>query len=152
MKLDQTDRKLVNMLQENSKRPIKELAQVLNLTIAPIHERIKKLEKSGVIRKYVALINPDLVDKSLISYCTVRVEKHKTEALINFEEQVRNMDEILECYSVSGNYDFLLKVITANMNTYQDFIMNKLSKLEMIANVNSQFVLKNVKFRTDIKV
>ena len=152
MKLDATDKKLINMLQEDSKRSIKELASQLNLTIAPVHERIKKLENSGIIRRYVALIAPELVDKSLISYCTVRVEKHKIESLINFEQQVRDMDEILECYSVSGSYDYLLKVITDNMSTYQEFIVNKLSTLDMIANVNSQFVMKNVKFRTDIKV
>lgn len=152
MKLDEIDLKLINLLQEDSNRPIKELAKHLHLTIGPTHERIKKLERAGIIKKYVALMDLKSLNKSLITYCSVSVEKHKQNQLIAFEKQVKEMDEIVECYTIAGNHDYLLKIITSSMDEYQDFVINKLSKLDMILNVNSQFVIKHVKYSTAIKV
>ena len=152
MKLDETDMKLINMLQEDCKQPIKNLAAKLNLSIAPVHERIKKIEKAGLIKRYVAIVDLDLINKPLINYCNVTIVKHNNELFKEFELQVKEMDEVLECYSVSGNYDYLLKVVSSSMHGYQDFVLNKLSTLEMISNINSQFVLKHVKFTTSIKV
>ncbi|PHS07147.1 MAG: AsnC family transcriptional regulator [Kordia sp.] len=152
MKLDETDMKLINMLQEDCKQPIKNLAAKLNLSIAPVHERIKKIEKAGLIKRYVAIVDLDLINKPLINYCNVTIVKHNKELFKEFELQVKEMDEVLECYTVSGNYDYLLKVVSSSMRDYQDFVLNKLSSLEMISNINSQFVLKHVKFTTSIKV
>ena len=152
MKLDETDIKLINLLQNDCKQSIKELAAQLNLSIAPVHERIKKIEKAGLIKKYVALVDLELINKPMINYCNVSITKHNTELFKEFEKIVRAMDEVMECHYVSGNYDYLLKVVTANINEYQNFILNKLSKLEMISNINSQFVLKHVKFKTAVKI
>lgn len=152
MKLDETDKKLINLLQNDSNRPIKDLAQHLNLTIGPVHERIKKLERSGVIKKYVALIDPKTVDKHIITFLAVSVEKHKEVLLDEFEQKVEEMPEVLECYTMAGNYDYLLKVITSDMEEYQQFVQKKLAKLEMIQHLNSQFVIKSVKYDTAIEV
>ena len=152
MKLDETDIKLINLLQYDCKQSIKELAAQLNLSIAPVHERIKKIEKAGLIKKYVALVDLELINKPMINYCNVSITKHNTELFKEFEKIVRDMDEVMECHYVSGNYDYLLKVVTSNINEYQNFILNKLSKLEMISNINSQFVLKHVKFKTAVKI
>ena len=152
MKLDETDIKLINLLQNDCKQSIKELAAQLNLSIAPVHERIKKIEKAGLIKKYVALVDLELINKPMINYCNVSITKHNTELFKEFEKIVRAMDEVMECHYVSGNYDYLLKVVTSNINEYQNFILNKLSKLEMISNINSQFVLKHVKFKTAVKI
>ncbi|MCB9360330.1 MAG: Lrp/AsnC family transcriptional regulator [Flavobacteriales bacterium] len=152
MKLDEIDLKLINLLQEDSNRPIKELAKHLNLTIGPVHERIKKLERANIIKKYVALVDPKALNKNLITYCAVSVEKHKQYQFNGFEEKIKEMDEVVECYTIAGNHDYLLKIISGSMDDYQDFVMNKLSKLEMILHVNSQFVIKHVKYTTAIKV
>lgn len=145
VKLDVTDKKLLNILQENSDYSLKELSGKLNLTMGPINERIKKLKKAGVIDRYIAVVNGDLIGKGLISFCAVRVDKHKMEQLKGFEDKVQEMNEVLECFTVSGEYDYLLKVVSKSMDDYQDFVINKLSRLDMIQNMNSQFAMKKVK-------
>lgn len=150
MKLDAIDKRLLNILQEDSDRTLKELSSILNLTIGPINERIKKLKKAGVIEKNVTILNKEKVGKMLTTYCAVRVEKHKRHELKRFEEKIQNMPEIIECVTISGEYDYLLKIISSSMKEYQDFVVNKLSSLDMIFNVNSQFVIKEVKFSTAI--
>lgn len=152
MKLDETDIKLINMLQDDCKQPIKNLAAKLNLSIAPVHERIKKIEKAGLIKRYVAIVDLDLINKSLINYCSVIIMKHNFELFKEFEEVISKMDEVLECYYVSGNFDYLLKIVSSNMDEYQDFVQSKLSTLDMISNINSQFVMKHVKYKTSIRV
>lgn len=152
MKLDSTDIKLINLLQEDCKQPIKELASALNLSIAPVHERIKKLERNGLIKRYVAIVDLEKTDKSLINYCCVSVLKHRKSLFTEFENRIREMDEVLECYYISGNYDYLLKIVTSSMNEYQSFVIDKLSDMEMISNINTQFVLRPVKFTTSIKM
>jgi Lrp/AsnC family leucine-responsive transcriptional regulator len=152
IKLDGTDLKLINLLQEDCNRPIKELAQQLNLTIAPVHERIKKLERNGLIKRYVAIVDIELINKSLINYCIVNITRHQIDILKEFEHVVREMDEVLECYRISGKYDYLLKVVSSDMAEYQQFVINKLATLDMIANINSQFVMNCVKFKTCVKV
>ena len=152
MKLDEIDIKLLNLLQENCMMPIKNLAQKINLSIAPTHDRIKKLEKQGLIKKYVALIDNTLVNKSLINYCNVSIYKHNTDKFAIFENAIRAMDEVLECYCIAGNSDYLLKIITSDMEEYQKFILTKLAKLDIISNINSQFVLKPIKYSTSINL
>ncbi|MBI1836911.1 MAG: Lrp/AsnC family transcriptional regulator [Flavobacteriia bacterium] len=152
IKIDATDIKLINLLQEDCKQPIKELSEKLNLSVAPIHDRIKKLEKAGIIKRYVAIVNLELINKPLINYCSVSIVKHHSDVFEEFTKAVREMDEVLECYYVSGNYDYLLKIISSDMTDYQDFILNKLSKLEHIANINTQFVMKHVKFKTSVRL
>lgn len=150
MTLDPIDARILNMLQEDCKRPIKEIATALNLSISPVHERIKKIERTGLIKRYVAIVDLELINRPLINYCNVSIIQHNSLQFKAFEKQIRKMNEVLECYYVSGNFDYLLKVISTDMDEYQDFILNKLSKLEMISNINSQFVMKPVKFKTSV--
>lgn len=152
MKLDNTDIRLVNLLQEDCNQPIKGLAQKLNLTIAPVHERIKKLERNGIIKRYVAIVDIDKINKPLINYCIVNITRHQIHLMNEFESAVREMEEIIECYRISGKYDYLLKIVSKDMNEYQDFVINRLSVLDMIANINSQFVLHCIKYRTSVKI
>lgn len=151
-KLDSTDLKLINLLQEDCMQPIKSLAQKLNLSIAPVHSRMRKLEAQGVIKRYVAIVDLDKVNKPLISYCRISLQKHDTRKFAKFEQAVKAMDEVLECYVVSGSADYLLKTITSDMDEYQNLVLNKLAKLGMIENINSQFVLKHLKFKTSINL
>jgi len=92
------------------------------------------------------------VNRSLINFCSVSIDKHNDNLFQDFAEHVKKMDEVLECYYVSGDYDFILKIVTSNIEEYQNFVFNKLSKIKMVSNISSQFVLKDVKFTTSVKI
>jgi len=150
LQLDTIDLLLIDELQKNSKQSIKELAEKINLSITPTHERIKKIEGSGLIKKYVAIVNPELLGKQLIVYCQVTLVKHQDIYIKKFEQFVQSLDEVLEVSFLAGNYDYFLKIILKDINEYQNFIMHKLSKLSYITNVQSSFVIKQVKNETSI--
>ena len=152
IKLDLTDHKILHILQENSKITTKEISQQLNLSQTPIYERIKRLENNGVIRKYVALLDLEKINQPVITFCTIRLEKHSPEILNDFETVVRSFNEIIECYYIAGNYDYLVKVITPSMKDYQNFVINKLSKNTRVAQIQSSFVMSNVKYTTAIDI
>ena len=148
--LDATDKKLLNLVQENGKQSIKQLADGINLSVTPTYERLKKLENNGVIDKYVALVNPAALNKKLIVYCQITIVKHQESYFDAFEQFVNNMDEIIEVHYVAGNNDLILKIILKDMDEYQEFVMKKLSQLDIIGNIQSSFVIKQVKNQTKI--
>ena len=150
--LDSVDKKLLEELQKDCKQSIKQLANKVNLSITPTHERVKKMEANGIIDKYVALVNLETIDKSLIVYCQVTLVKHQESAFKEFEDYMSKIDEIVEVSYIAGVYDFLLKVVLKDMNEYQDFVLKKLSQLEVISNIQSSFVMKQVKNTTKIKL
>ncbi|MGG6229948.1 Lrp/AsnC family transcriptional regulator [Tenacibaculum sp. SDUM215027] len=150
--LDDVDKKLLDELQKDCKQSIKQLASKVNLSITPTHERIKKMEVNGIIDKYVALLNLETVDKSLIVYCQVTLIKHQESAFKEFEKYMSKIEEIIEVSYIAGVYDFLLKIVLKDMNEYQDFVLKRLSQLEVISNIQSSFVMKQVKNTTKIKL
>ena len=150
--LDNVDKRLLDELQKDYKQSIKQLASKVNLSITPTHERIKKMEVNGIIDKYVALLNLETVDKSLIVYCQVTLIKHQESAFKEFEKYMSKIEEIVEVSYIAGVYDFLLKIVLKDMNEYQDFVLKRLSQLEVISNIQSSFVMKQVKNTTKIKL
>jgi DNA-binding Lrp family transcriptional regulator len=143
--LDSTDKKILGLLQENSKINIKELALKTGLTQTPVYERIKRLEKTGIIEKYIALINKEKIGFQLEVFCQVSLRVHSKELITNFEAAINKMDEVIECFHVAGNYDYLLKIIVTDMKHYQHFLKNKLSVLASVGNVQSTFVMTSTK-------
>jgi len=111
MILDAIDKKLLDLLQKDSKRTNKELSNRLNLSVTAVYERIKKLEKEGVISKYVTLVKKEKVEKTFVAFCHIKLVQHTQDYVIKFEKEVANLVEVLECYHISGDYDYLLKVI-----------------------------------------
>ncbi len=146
--LDKTDKAILQLLQENARLTHKELSIRLHLTTTPIHERIKRLEKEGYIEKYVALLSKQRVEKALVVYCNVSLKEHARPTIKAFEKEVLQLKEVTECYNVTGNYDYLLKVVVRDMATYQDFIVNKLAVLQNILHTHSSFVLTEVRCST----
>lgn len=144
IRLDATDIAIIKLLQLNTRITNKELASQLDMTTTPIYERVKRLEKMGVIRKYVAIIDADKVGKGLTALCMVRLEKHTKDKLAAFEKHVANIPEIVECYHLAGQYDYHLKILVKDMNSFQDFIVNKLSTNDNLANVQSSFVMSKI--------
>ena len=147
-KFDTVDKKILNLLQLNSKINIKELALKTGLTQTPIYERIKRLEKSGTIKKYIAVLDKEKLGFTLEVFCQVTLLVHSKELINRFENCVNKMDEVIECFHVAGNYDYLLKVIVKDMKNYQLFLKNKLSVLESVTNVQSTFVMTSTKENT----
>jgi Lrp/AsnC family leucine-responsive transcriptional regulator len=144
-KVDDTDKKILEILQLNSNQSIKQIASQLNLTNTPVHERIKKLEKSGIIEGYSANIDTKKIGKDLMVYTSVSLKEHTKDFLLNFETKVQSIEEVIECHHVSGEHDYLLKVILKNMDDYRDFLTNKLAKIANIGNVHSSFVVGVIK-------
>ncbi|MBK8698795.1 MAG: Lrp/AsnC family transcriptional regulator [Saprospiraceae bacterium] len=151
-KIDDTDRLILKLLQQNARFTSKELSAHLNLSLSPIYERIKRLEKDGLIRQYVTLLDKDLLGFSLIAYCHVSLKEHAKPLLKKFEEDVLYFPEVLECYHVTGNFDYMLKVLVTDMKIYQDFIVNKLATLENIGHVQSLFVMSTVKESVELPI
>ncbi len=148
MKLDSTDKKLLELLQHDSKLNIKELAAKMNLTKTPVYERIKKLEKSGVIDKYVAVVNREKLDTNMVVFCTVTLDSQKLEQINEFNSAIYKIPEVVECYLMGGSNDFLLKVVVKDLNEYHLFSSGKLAALPNLSQIRSTFVLNEIKKST----
>jgi len=152
MIIDKIDVSLLNLLQSNTKLNTKELAQKVGLSITPTYERIKRLEKEGYIKQYVAILDRKLIDKNLMVISFVSLILHSRDMQIEFEKSVIEYPEIIECFHVTGSYDYQLKVVVSDMEEYQLFIKNKLSSINNIANVQSSFVMSSLKDTTAIPI
>lgn len=150
MILDATDRHLLILLQNSSKRTSKQLAKELNLSVTATFERIKKLEKSGVIKQYVALADKALIERDFIVLCHIRLDQHRKEYITQFEKEIVQFPEILECFHVSGDYDYIVKICVKDIREYRDFMVTKLTNLKHIASTQSSFSIKEVKNTTVI--
>jgi Lrp/AsnC family leucine-responsive transcriptional regulator len=146
--LDKTDLLILKELQQNSNINTKDLASKLCLTVTPVYERIKRLERDGYITKYVALLDKKKMNRSMIVFCNVRLKEHAKNVGSNFVKDIVALPEIIECYNIAGDYDFMLKIMVQDMASYQDFVMNKLSTIENIGNTNSIFVMGEIKHST----
>ena len=150
MILDKTDHKLLDFLQQDCKQTNKALSNKLNLSVTAVYERIKKLEKEGIINKYVALVKKEKVDKAFVAFCHIKLIQHAQEYVVKFEKEVANISEVLECYHISGDYDYLLKVLVKDMEAFREFMVNKLTNIDHIGSTHSMFVINEVKHTTSI--
>jgi len=150
MSFDDIDRKLLYLLQTESKQTNKALSHKLNLSVTAVYERIKKLENNAVIKNYVALVDRKAVDKDFVAFCHVKLIQHSQDYVVKFEREVRKLDEVLECYHLSGDYDYLLKVLVEDMEAFRDFMVNKLTKIDHIGSTHSMFMINEVKHTTAI--
>lgn len=152
MKLDTLDRKILKHLQEDSKKTNKEISNDLGLSVTAVYERIRKLEREGVISKYVALINPEKVEKGFMVLCQIKLIQHKKDFLTQFEKEVTSLPEVIECLHVSGDYDYILKVLVKDMDAYREFMVTKLTTLDHIGSTKSIFTINKVKQSTQINL
>ncbi len=143
--LDKTDIEILRLLQQNAKMTVKEISDHVHLSTSPVHERIKRLEQSGVIKQYATLVDHTKVKKGLMVICYVSLKQHDKKAGSKFIAYINELNEVIECYNISGEFDFMLKVVAENMNDYYDFHVNKLSQSENIGHVQSVFVMGIIK-------
>ncbi|NRR93327.1 Lrp/AsnC family transcriptional regulator [Winogradskyella undariae] len=152
MTFDAIDKKLLHLLQTDSKQTNKALAYHLNLSVTAVYERIKKLEKSGIIKNYVALVDKTKVEKDFVAFCHVKLVQHTQDYVIRFEREVNELNEVLECYHISGDYDYLLKVLVKDIKAFRIFMVEKLTKINHIGSTHSMFMINEVKHTTEISL
>ena len=150
--LDQTDLQILRTLQKNAKLTTKELADAVHLTPTPVFERLKRLERRGYIKKYVAGLDAEKLGQGLLVFCKVKLKQINHEIAEAFHRRIQRIPEVIECYNISGNYDYLLKVRAADMKQYQEFILNKLGVIESLDSLESIFVMSEVKHDYGINV
>ena len=152
MKFDAIDNNLLELLQEDSKQTNKELSNKLMLSVTAVYERIKKLEKAEVIKKYVALVNKEKVNKSFVVFCSIKLVQHTKDYVMKFEREVAKLSEVVECYHISGDYDYLLKILVEDMQAYREFMVTKLTTIDHIGSTHSSFMINEVKYTTAINL
>jgi DNA-binding Lrp family transcriptional regulator len=142
---DKKDLAILKLLQENARITVKEISEKIHLSTTPVHERIKRMEETGIIKQYATLVNHSKVKKGLTVICYVSLKEHGKKAGAKFIQTIKNLNEVIECFSISGEFDFMLKVVCENMNAYYDFHVNKLSEIENVGHVQSVFVMGIIK-------
>ena len=147
--LDEIDLKILRILQKDSKKTTKEIADIINLSASPVYERTRKLEKKGYIKKYVAILDKKLVRRPVTAICMVSLRYHNEGFIDKFEKQIKALDEVQECYHMAGKVDFFLKINIESLDLYHDFVRSKLSKIENIGFLESSFVLKEISHTTE---
>ena len=143
--MDFIDKQIIRFLQNDAKMTIKEIASKLNLSTTPVFERIKKLEENNVITGYHAQINKSALNLELTVFCAISLKEHQHEYLMQFEKEINQLNEVLFCYHLGGNADYLLHIVVKNINAYHEFITLKLAIVQNIATVQSSFVMKEWK-------
>lgn len=139
--LDKIDLQLLRLLASDAKITTKDLATKVNLSPSPVFERVKRLEAGGFIKGYIALINAEKLNYGLIVFCNIKLKHHDKSIGHEFVTDIMRLDEVIECYNISGDYDFLLKVYARDMKHYQDFVFNKLGSVTSIGSTHSTFVM-----------
>jgi len=143
--LDQKDLAILRLLQQNARITVKEISDKVHLSTTPVHERIKRMEESGIIKQYTTLVDVNKVGKGLMVICYVSLKQHSKNAGAKFIKTIHELNEVIECFNISGEFDFMLKVVAEDMNAYYDFHVNKLSEMENVGQVQSVFVMGMIK-------
>jgi Lrp/AsnC family leucine-responsive transcriptional regulator len=146
--IDQLDLQLLKIIQTNSQKTIKEIAEQVNLSLSPTHDRLKRLELEGYIKGYVGILNRKKLNLGLLVHCQVTLEKQNRENFSSFEASIKEFPEVMSCHLVSGNFDYYLNVVSADVESYNRFYQEKLAVLPSVAHISSLFVMDEIKTTT----
>ena len=152
MILDETDKKILRLLQEDAHLTLKDISNKINLSLTPVHDRVKRLEKEGIIEKYVSVLNKQKLGINLTIYCQVTLVKQTHDISEGFNKSIMNMPEVVECKFVSGSFDYMLKIVLPDMESYHHFHQKKLSILPEVSLINSFFIIAEVKSTTVLPI
>ena len=150
--LDEIDLQIMRVLQNNSRLTVKELANEVHLSSSPVYERMKRLEREGYIKKYIAVLDVDKLNQGFIVYCNVKLKKINRDIVNEFIAQINEIPQVTECYNISGSFDYLLKIHAKDMKSYQDFVFNRLGTIDCLASWESTFVMSEVKNEYGIRI
>lgn len=149
-RLDDTDLKILQILQNNARLTLKDVAAQVNLSATPVFERWRRLENLGFIKRYVAVLDPEKVHRGFAVFCSVKLRQLTFEVVSDFLRVIQSIPEVSECYYISGKYDYLLKINAPDMKYYKHFIVNVLGRVDSIGTIESSFVMDTVKQSFDI--
>lgn len=144
-KLDKIDLQLLRIIQNNSRLTTKELAAQVNLSTTPVFERMKRLEAEGYIKKYIAVLDAEKLNLGFVVFCSVKLRRLNRDIASEFSRIIQDIPEVTECYNVSGEYDYLLKIHSPDMKYYQEFILNVLGTIDSLGSLTSTFVMAELK-------
>lgn len=150
--LDKVDLQILRLLQDDAHLTVKELASRVSLSSTPVFERLKRLETSGYIKKYVAVLNAEKLGRGFVVFCNVKLNKINKEIALSFAEVIQHIPEVTECYNISGGFDYLLKIQAPDMKYYQEFLLNVLGQIEHLGSIESTFVMDVVKQNYGISI
>lgn len=152
MILDETDKKILRLLQVDAHLTLKDISNKINLSLTPVHDRVKRLEKEGIIKKYVSILDKKKLGKNIMVYCQVTLVKQTFEVSEGFNQAIMEMPEVMECNFISGNFDYMLKIILPDMESYHHFHQKKLSVLPGVSLISSFFIISEVKSTTVLPI
>ena len=150
--LDKIDLQILRIMQNNSKLTTKELAAQVNLSTTPVFERLKRLESDGYIKKYIAILDAAKLNFGFVVFCNVKLRRLNHDIAEEFTSIVQDIPEVTECYNISGEYDYMLKIHAPNMKYYQEFILNVLGRIESLGSLTSTFVMEQIKHNYGISI
>ena len=143
--LDNTDLKILRIIQDDARLTTKELAARVNLSTTPVYERLKRLERCGYIKKYAAILDAEKLNQGFVVFCSVKLKRLNHDIATDFTRMIKEIPQVTECYNISGSYDYLLKIHAPNMKYYQEFLINVLGRIESLGSVESTFVMDEIK-------
>ncbi len=151
-KLDKTDLDILRILQDNARLTVKELAARVHLSTTPVFERMIRLENNGYIKRYVAVLDAEKLNRGFVVFCSVKMRRLSREIATDFAAVVRDIPEVTECYNISGHFDYLLKIHAPDMKCYQQFVLNVLGTIENLDSLESTFVMDELKLNYGISL
>ena len=150
--IDATDLQILRELQQNARLTTKELAARVNLSTTPVFERVKRLERDGIISRYIAVLNAEKLNQGFVVFCQVKMNRLGRDIAADFSERIANIPEVTECYNIPGQYDYLLKVHAPNMKNYQEFVLNVLGTIPHLGSLESTFVMDEIKHEYGVTI
>ena len=150
--IDATDLQILRELQQNARLTTKELAARVNLSTTPVFERVKRLERDGIISRYIAVLNAEKLNQGFVVFCQVKMNRLGRDIAADFSERIANIPEVTGCYNISGQYDYLLKVHAPNMKNYQEFVLNVLGTIPHLGSLESTFVMDEIKHEYGVTI
>ena len=151
-KLDKTDILILKALQENGRITVKDLALKIHLSPTPVFDRMHRLEAEGYIQRYTAILSPARLGRGFVVFCSVRLRRMGRQIAHDFVDRVKDIPEVAECYNISGDFDYLLKIYAPDMQYYNDFIINTLGTIDSLGSIQSWFVMNEVKYSYGLPV
>lgn len=150
--LDDIDKKILSILQEDCRLTLADLAARVGLTASPCHRRVKILEENGILKRYIALVDQKAVGLPVSVFISIKLERQKEEDLARFAKAISGWREVLECYLMTGHRDYLLRVVVADLAAYERFLKQKLTRVSGISSIESSFALDQIKYSIALPV
>ena len=148
MEIDAIDKSILSILQANGRISNQDLADRVGLSPSPCLRRVKALEARGIVQRYVALVDPGAVGQGLQAVVQVRLDRQTVDSVARFEKEILKHPQVLECYLVAGDWDYVLRVVARDLDDFRDFCVNRLAKITGVGNVKSSISMKQVKYST----